>query len=66
MWKSPIPSFDLWKTASKLWKSCGENVEKGKFSCGNGVEFVGKTISFVNFYEILVVSQISGLALALP
>jgi hypothetical protein len=43
MWKSPILSFDLWKTFKILWKRCGENVEKNRICCGKGVDFLGKS-----------------------
>lgn len=36
----------LWKTGFKLWKTCGEGVEKIPQGCGNCVETVGKTRDF--------------------
>lgn len=36
--QSPMASFILWKTILKLWKTCGEGVEKTQFLCGIDVE----------------------------
>jgi hypothetical protein len=36
--ESTITPFHLWKTSSKLWRTCGEGVEKPQIFCGKDVE----------------------------
>ena len=38
-----MASCSLWKTFTNLWKTCGFRVEKRQKTCGNSVDFVGKS-----------------------